>query len=141
MDRAVVDAAIQEARSCGGNLIVLSVLDPAIPGKVVGQFMESGQIGTRPSEAFLESLYKRHEQLALQQAEEIVTDAKTAGVAARSEIRRGDYAKRTAEVIVAAEPDVVVLERRKRSLLRFSAEDSFIDDLKRKVGFKLVEVE
>ncbi len=139
MDKEVVSAAIKEASDTDDELVVLTVLDPAIPTKVVAQFLETGHIGARPSQDFLDSLYQRHEQLALQQAEDIAAQASDANIPVRSEIRRGPYDEETAEVIKELSPRAVVIEKRKRSLLRFATEDTFIDDLKREVGFKLVE--
>ena len=139
MHRAVTRRAIEEAQKTGSELVVLSVLDRAIPKKVAEQFADSGQIGTRPSEGFLNSLYRRHEQMALEQADDIVAEAKRAGVDVRSQVRRGDYAKETAAAISGEKPGVVVIEKRRRSLLRFATEDAFIDELRAKVGFRLVE--
>jgi nucleotide-binding universal stress UspA family protein len=139
MDKEIVSSAIEEAAGTGSELVVLTVLDPAIPTKVVGQFLETGHIGARPSQDFLDSLFKRHEQLSLQQADEIVSQASADGLSVRSEVRRGAYDKETARAIAELSPRSVVIEKRKRSLLRFATEDSFIDDLKREVGFKLIE--
>ena len=139
MDREVVSSAIDEATATDNELVVLTVLDPAIPTKVVGQFLETGHIGARPSQDFLDSLFKRHEQLSLQQADEIVSQASGSGVPVRSEVRRGAYDEETAKAITELSPQSVVIEKRKRSLLRFATEDSFIDDLKHEVGFKLIE--
>lgn len=139
MHRAVTRTAIDQAEGSGKDLVILSVLDPAIPTKVAEQFAESGQIGTRPSESFLDSLYERHEQMALEQAEDVVTEARRQGVVAVSDVRRGDYASETAAAITDQRPEVVVIEKRKRSLLRFATEDAFIDDLRSEVGFSLIE--
>ena len=82
MDGAVTRRAIDEAKRRGESLVVLAVLDSAIPEKVASQFGESGHMGPRPSEGFLRSLYERHEQLALQQAQDIVGDAEASGIEA-----------------------------------------------------------
>ena len=140
LDSTVTRRAIDKAKSCGETLIVLAVLDPAIPEKVAAQFTEAGHIGPRPSESFLSSLYQRHEELALEQADEIVTDAQIEGLDVRSIVRRGDYATETAQVIREEKPGAVVIEKRRRSLLRFATGDRFIDGLQREEGFELVEV-
>lgn len=139
MHRAITRRAIEEAQSSAKDLVVLSVLDRAIPAKVAEQFAESGQIGARPSEGFLNSLYQRHEQLALEQAEEVAAEARRQGLGAVSDVRRGDYATETATAITEQRPEVVVIEKRKRSLLRFATEDAFIDELRTEVGFTLIE--
>ena len=139
MHRAVTRMAVDEAKDSGKDLVILSVLDRAIPTKVAEQFAESGQIGSRPSEGFLDSLYARHELLALEQAEDVVTEARRQGIGAVSDIRRGDYAAETAAAITEQRPEVVVIEKRKRSLLRFATEDAFIDELRTDVGFALIE--
>ena len=140
MDRAVTRRAIGEARAAGDALILLAVLDPAIPEKVAAQFTEAGHIGPRPSEGFLSSLYERHEQLALQQADEIVREAKAEGLSVRLVVRRGDYATETAQVVKAEKPVTVVIEKRRRSLLRFATGDTFIDGLRKEEGFRLIEI-
>ncbi len=58
----------------------------------------------------------------------------------RSIVRRGDYATETAQVIREEKPAMVVIEKRRRSLLRFATGDRFIDGLQREEGFTLVEV-
>ncbi|MFP6627063.1 MAG: hypothetical protein VCA74_08435 [Deltaproteobacteria bacterium] len=140
LHRAVIKEAIATAKSSAQELVILSVLDRAIPRRVAEQFADSGQIGTRPSEGFLDSLYKRHEQLALDQAQDILSEAQRQGVTVSSEVRRGDYAQQTAEALSTQRPAVVVMEKRRRSLLRFATEDAFIDKLKAEVGFRLIEV-
>lgn len=140
LDRAVIRRAIEEAHRRNESLVVLAVLDPAIPEKVAAQFAERGQIGPRPSEGFLSSLYERHEELALQQADEIVRDAREAGVSVEAAVRRGDYASETADAIRQLQPVTVVIEKRRRSLLRFATGDEFIRGLQRTAGFDLVEV-
>jgi len=140
LDRSVVSRAIDEARSGAGELTVLVVLDPAIPEKVAAQFTESGHIGPRPSEGFLNSLYERHEQLALEQAREISNEAESSGVRVRTIVRRGDYPSQTASVVEKERPQAVVIEKRRRSLLRFTAGDRFMTGLQRKLGFRLIEV-
>ncbi len=140
LHRAVIKEAITTAKSSAQELVILSVLDRAIPRRVAEQFADSGQIGTRPSEGFLDSLYKRHEQLALDQAQDILSAAQRQGVTVSSEVRHGDYAQQTAEALSTQRPAVVVMEKRRRSLLRFATEDAFIDKLKAEVGFRLIEV-
>ncbi len=140
LESKVVRRAIDEAKAVDAELVVLVVLDPAIPEKVAAQFTESGQIGPRPSEGFLSSLYKRHEQLALDQAEEIVREAQGEGLSVRPVVRRGDYATETAQVLREEHPEAVVIEKRRRSLLRFATGDAFIDGLQKEEGFRLIEV-
>jgi hypothetical protein len=139
MDRAVTDRAIERAKAGARGLVVLVVLDRAIPAKVASQFMDSGQIGARPSDGFLESLYQRHEQLAMLRADEVVAEAADGGVAAEIVVRRGDYAREVAAAIGALRPSVVVVER-KPSLVRFATGEAFLGKLERDVGFDLVEV-
>lgn len=140
MDRDVIERAIAEARELDQELIVFVALDPAIATKVASQFLESGSIGPRPSQGFLDSLSKRHEQLALQAADEVVREAREKGVPARSVVRRGDYDKETAEVAHLEHPSTVVVEKRRRSMLRFVVGDTLIDELAKKLDFRLIEV-
>ena len=140
LDRAVSRRAIAEAKSRGDPLIVLVVLDPAIPEKVASQFSDAGHVGLRPSQGFLSSLYQRHERLALEQAQDIVADAKAEELKVRSVVRRGDYATELARVIREERPQAVVVGKRRRSLLRFTTGDSFLGGLQREVGFALLEV-
>jgi hypothetical protein len=139
MDRAVTERAIERAEARGCGLVVLVVLDRAIPAKVASQFMDAGQIGARPSDGFLESLYHRHEELAMLRADEVVAEAADRAVAAEIVVRRGDYAREVAAAIDALRPSAVVVER-KRSLVRFATGDAFLAKLERDVGFDLVEV-
>jgi hypothetical protein len=140
LDRAVIRRAIEEAGNADDSLVVLAVLDPAIPEKVATQFAESGDIGRRPSEGFLSSPYERHEELALWQADEIIQDGREAGVAVEAAVRRGDYARETADAIRRIRPATVVIEKKRRSLLRSATGDEFIHRLRHTEGFNLVEV-
>ncbi len=107
---------------------------------MASQFTEAGHVGLRPSEGFLSSLNQRHERLTLEQAQDIVADAKAEELKVRSVIRRGDHATEIAQVIREEPPQAVVVGKRRRSLLRFTTGDSFLGGLQREVGFALLEV-
>jgi nucleotide-binding universal stress UspA family protein len=140
VERGVIVRAVEEARTRGESLVVLAVLDPAIHAEVAAGFTERGQIGPRPSDSFLDSLYERQEQLALQQVDEIISEAREADVRVEAAVRRGAYAKETLDAIRKLKPETVVIERRRGSLLRFASGDRYIRRLQQSEGFDLVEV-
>ena len=126
LERGVIERAVEEARTRGQSLVVLAVLDPAIHAEVASRFTERGQIGPRPSDSFLDSLYERQEQLALQQVDEIISEARDADVRVEAAVRRGAYAKETLDAIRKLKPETVIIERRRGSLLRFASGDRYI---------------
>lgn len=140
MDRDVTQYAIEEAGRRNDELVVLVALDPEVATKLASQFLESGSIGPRTSQGFLTSLSERHQQIATQAAEEIVREARSAGIEARAVIRRGEYDTETADVIRTERPTTVVVEKRRPSLFRFVAGDAFLGELAKKLHFELIEV-
>lgn len=137
----LIETAIDRAKKQNDELVIFSPLDPAADAsKVIGKFMDSGTIGARPSDAFMNTLSQRQEELARRQTEEAVAEAERKGVAARAEVRRGDYEREASALIRSLTPKTVIVEKRKRPFLRFGrVEHAFLDGLGRDVGFDLVE--
>lgn len=136
----VVDRAIDKAAATGSELIVLSVLDPAVLSKAATLMTEQGYVGTIPSRGLTASVAARHEQRAHADTAEVVARAEAASVATRSIIRRGDYIKEATRVIKQEQPEIVMIERRPRSFLRMRNTHTFLDGLAIEVGFDLVEI-
>lgn len=137
----VVKRAIEQAAEDGSELMILSVLDPAVIGKAASRLTEQGQVGTTPSRGLAESARARHEQLAREQTADIAERARAASVATRAIVRHGDYVREATSVIAAERPDTVVIEKRPRSLLRMRNVDTFLHGLAIEVGFKLLEIQ
>ncbi len=139
-DREAVERACAEAVEAGLPLHILGVLDMARATRVASHFSDAGQIGPRPSTGFLGTLGRRLVEVLAVQVDEISAEASRRGIETSAEVRRGDYARETTTALKSLQPDVVVLERRRRALLRFSSEDAFLDGLQRELRFRLVEV-
>ena len=56
-----VERALEEAKKRSAALSVLSVLDPTSAEKIASKLLDTGQVGSRPSDGFLDSLHARHE--------------------------------------------------------------------------------
>jgi hypothetical protein len=136
----VVTRAVEKAAEDRCELLVLSVLDPAVMGKAASRLTEQGQVGTTPSRGLAKSVQARHEQLAREQTADILERARAASVATRAIVRHGNYVREATEVITAERPDTVMIEKRPRSLLRMRSADAFLDGLAVEVGFKLLEI-
>lgn len=140
LDHAVVERAIAEASAASAELLVLAVLDPARPATIATKICETGQVGARPSEDFRDTLFDRHEKLILEEGNDIVAEARDRGLVCRLEVARGTYACETQEAMRRETPGCVVIQKRRRSLLRFVAQDRFLDELSKEKGFRLIEV-
>ncbi len=138
-EKRVVEAAVERAKSGGNELVVLSPLDPGRQTKIVGKVIDSGTLGARPSDDFLSSLHKRHEDLAVAQAEEAVAEAARCGVSAHADVRRGGFREKVTEVVTTLKPAAVVITKRKRGWLPFAYEHAFLDKLRKDLGFELIE--
>jgi len=136
----LVDYAIKQAGESGSELIILSILDPAVLEKAATLMSEQGQVGTRPSLRLTESVAARHEQLARADTAEVVSRAEAASVATRSIVRRGDHVREATKVIREERPDTVMIEKRPRSLLRMRNTHSFLDRLAVELGFDIIEI-
>ncbi|MFT4571681.1 MAG: hypothetical protein ACI8TX_000242 [Hyphomicrobiaceae bacterium] len=139
-DREAIERSFAEVRDQHCPLHILGVLDMARAARVASRFSDCGQIGSRPSEGFLKTLGTRLEQLIAVQVEEISAEAERIGLNASGQVRRGDYTTETTTALREIQPDVVVLERRRRALLRSATSDSFLDALQQELRFRLIEV-
>ena len=136
----LVERAIDKAAADGSELVVLSVLDPAVLGKAASRLTEQGQVGTTPSRGLAESVSACHEQFAREATAEVVVRAEAAGVPTRSTVRHGDYVREACEVIKQEKPATVMIEKQPLSLLRMRSVDAFLDRLAIEVGFDLLEI-
>lgn len=139
-DRSAIERAFAEAEERGTPLHILGVLDMARAARVASHFSDAGQIGPRSSVTFLATLESRLEALIAVQVEDLCAEARALGLNASFEVRRGDYARETERALRELTPDTVVIEKRRRALLRFVSEDSFLDGLQRELRFRLIEV-
>lgn len=137
----MVERAIEKATAEGGDLVVLSVLDPAVLEKTAMRLTEQGQVGTTPSRGLAESVSARHEDLARKDSADAISRGEAASVVTRSIVRRGSYVGKVTEVIKELQPRFVMIEKRPRSLLRMRTADAFLDGLSAEVGFELLEVQ
>jgi hypothetical protein len=137
---AVVDRAIEKAAATNSELIVLSILDPAVLNKAAARLTEQGQVGTTPSRGMVESASTRHEQIARQEIADVVARADSASVKTRTICRRGDHVREATEVINEELPCVVIAEKQPRSILRMRSTNTFLSGLSEKVGFDLLEI-
>lgn len=136
----VADQAIERAQSADAELIVLTVIDPNVLGKAASRLSDQGQVGALPSRGLVDCVSVRHEQLAREQAAEIVDRAHRQSVRARSTVQHGDYATKACEIIKNELPSAVFVERRPRLRFRFRKKASFLARLSKEAGFELVEV-
>ena len=132
--------AIEIAKERESDLLVLTVLDPVFDRRFASRLHDSGQIGPRPSESVLDSLADRHAQLALQYAEDIVSEARHAGLESSTVVKRGSHERQIADALAEISPDVVVIEKRRRSWFGYPKNAAFLDAVQSRVGFELVEV-
>jgi hypothetical protein len=140
-DQAQVAAqAIERAKQTGAELIVLTVIDPEVLGKAASRLTDHGQVGALPSRGLVDCVSLRHEQLAREEAGEIIERAHRASVRARSCMQHGDYATKASEVIKSERPAAVFVEKRPLSLLRIRSGASALERLSDNLGFELVEV-
>ena len=135
---STVERALEEAKKRSAALSVLSVLDPTSAEKIASKLLDTGQVGSRPSEGFLDSLHARHEQLAVQAADEGVAQARNAGVTASGMLRRGDFTNETRKAVREILPDAVVIERQRKAL-KYSPLHAALEDLGARLGFEIVE--
>lgn len=136
----VIDRAIEKAAAIGSELMVLGVLDPAVLCKAASRLTEDGQVGTTPSRGLAESVSARHEQLARQETADVAARAKAASVETRTIVRRGDRVREATKVIKEEHPDIVIIEKRTRSLLHMRSPNKFLKGLAVEVGFDLLEI-
>ena len=138
IESSTVERAIREADERGSDLSVLSVLDPTSAEKLASKLLDTGQIGPRPSEGFVESLHVRHEQLAVRAADEVVAQARGNGVTAHAIVRRGDLASEAGAALREVGPETVVVERRRTSL-KYAPLHAALEDLGRELNFEVLE--
>jgi nucleotide-binding universal stress UspA family protein len=132
--------AIEYAKKTDAELIVLTVIDPQVLGKAALRLTDQGQVGALPSRGLVDCVSLRHEQLAREEAAEIIDRAHRQAVRARSSVQHGDYATKASEVIRSELPAAVFVERRPLSRLRLRRKASFLERLSEEAGFELVEV-
>jgi len=135
-----VEAAANRASKAGGELVLLAVSDPERASEIISQVCEAGQIGSRPSGDLADTLHERQEKLMADQSRQLVGELQERGLSCRLEFRYGDAVAETAAVITSLTPDCVIIEKRKRSLFRLVKQDRFLDDLREKFKFTLLEV-
>ena len=139
-DGEIVEAAVARATEADSELVLLAVSDPERAEEIVSRVCEDGQIGSRPSGDLRDTLHERQEKLLVDQSKQLVVELQDRGLACRLEFRRGDAVAATAAVINSLTPGCVVIEKRKRSLFRFVTQDRFLDDLREKFKFTLLEI-
>ncbi|HIF64352.1 MAG: hypothetical protein ABGY28_07475 [bacterium] len=139
-DGELVEAAANRASKAGTELVLLAVSDPERVSDIVSRVCEAGQIGSRPSGDLADTLHERQEKLLVDQSQQLVGEFQEKGLACRLEFRRGDAVAETAAVITSLTPDCVVIEQRKRSVFRLVKQNRFLDDLREKFKFTLLEV-
>lgn len=129
-----VDEALKLAQENNAELVVLFVLDIDYAERIVDKLTDEGWIGGRPSEQLFSSLLKEYKLQSEMRLHEIEISAQAKDIKVRSIIRSGSVLEQVLLVTELEEPDLIVINRRKRSNLSRLIFGSLVNALKRQVN-------
>lgn len=124
-----IDLALRIAAERKAELIVLFVLDAEVPHAVTRKLTESGWLGGKPSEQFLQALTQEYQEQAQTKIQEVEAAAAAKGIRVRSYSRQGNLVEEALAILEHEKIDLVIVTRRKRSRLSRFLFGSAVADL------------
>lgn len=129
-----IEAALQIAAERKAELLVLFVLDAEILPAVTRKLTEDGWIGGKPSEQFIAALRKEYKEQAQTKLQEVEQAASAKGIVVHTFSRQGFLVKEALALCKHEKCDLIIVTRRKRSLLSRLLFGSAVADLKRQAS-------
>ncbi|MFQ5650261.1 MAG: universal stress protein [bacterium] len=138
-----VDEAIKLAKKNHAELVVFFVLDIDFANRIVDKLTDEGWIGGKPSEQLYLSLLKEYRLQSEMRISEIEQCARQQDVRVRSIVRSGSVLDEILRVTQLEDPDLIVINRRKRSNLSRLIFGSVVNALERQVSceVKIIDAE
>ena len=132
-----VKKALEVAESNQAELLILFVLDDELSQEVVGRVSEEGWFGGKPSERLQNAILKEYFGYGNRKIKEIEDIAKERGIKYRSISARGKFAEVALRVIQHEQVDLIIVTRRRRSVLSRFIFGSPVADLKKQSNVEI----
>jgi nucleotide-binding universal stress UspA family protein len=115
-----IDRAMKEAKSGGGELVVLFVVDHGIPDSIGHLLITTGYLGEKPSRRLADAILDEYRERGQNRLATIFETAIGQAIECETMLREGDFAEQTLAVIQEKGVEKVIVTRAKRSgLSRF----------------------
>ncbi len=130
LSNSCVDEALDNAEREKAELVVLYIVDTAMPNDVQERMSDEGFLGEAPSGRLLRAVRRERKRQGMGELADIVRRAERRGIACRSDLVEGEFLTRALTAAQNEAPTVIFVARRERAALARLMSGSLAEELK-----------
>jgi nucleotide-binding universal stress UspA family protein len=125
-----IEDALDSAEKDGVELVVLYIVDAAIPDDVQERMSDEGFLGEAPSGRLLRAVRRERKRQGVSELADIVEMAEQRGIAVRSDLVEGEFLTQALAAAQKEAPGVIFVAKRERPALTRLVSGSLAEELK-----------